>query len=202
MVRDFYDSAILHTPKPAVSPPPTHGGKHSSHQLMDVRPYVPGAGGSWERSMPMDVYMFGFSESKLIMPALAQLLGCRCCSDQYCCADNSECITDSRWKSNRSTWFLASCSEALSYERATTCNGGGQIQFAWRSFASPLPRTLATQLQQGAAHRRQVVVYSLGPHYFAQFQNHTVAHNERDLLLPQEWWDVWYADMTRLMVQL
>ena len=81
------------------------------------------------------------------------------------------------------------------------------ITFAWESYAAIDPRLDALLLldrRRTSNHSRQriALVYSIGPHYFAQFDGHhsgfyVNATNEMEL--PQPWLNKWLRDVTALM---
>jgi len=143
------------------------------------------------------MHIFGFSESKHMMGSLAKTLHCR-----TCCGNNIACIFDRRWKEEKNTQFLASCSESLRYGSAG-CEGGGSLHYQWVSSARLPDANLTKELERGhALGHPQVVVYSLGPHFFAQYPDHTHRNYDHEMELPQVWQDEWDRQVELLMAHL
>ena len=143
-----------------------------------------------------DVTVFGFSESRNLMAPISSLLGC-----EACCGDNSVCITDPRWRAHEDTGFLTQCSDELTYQ-TVSCRCGGSLHYQWISSARLSTNFTKEVHSRHALGRQQVVIYSLGPHFFAQFPNHSKAYYRRDLPLPPLWSDAFDSQVDQLMARL
>ena len=147
---------------------------------------------------PQDVHVFGFSESKWLMGPLARQLAC----SGSCCGTNTRCIFDRRWSRDRNTQFLTQCSQELSY-RTVACRAGGTLRYQWMSDARPPNASFTKALENAhALGRQQVVLYSLGPHFFAQFPGHSSQFYDQDMVLPQSWRDAFDSEVDQLMAKL
>ena len=117
---------------------------------------------------------------------------------------DSTCSRNRIWLTGRNATWFAHCRQALPTE-TTLCKHNGTLSFTWKSFPHPDSELEARLRKHAAAGRTQVVVYSVGPHFFnkfAEFGNATQApwaHASLEPMYPQQWLSEFFADTYRTM---
>lgn len=144
----------------------------------------------------LDIIVAGFSESRYLVDALSALLHCT----RMVGFKDQRCTRAPEWRLQKNTTFLSTCRNADPIARSGRCADGDTLAWAWESFATVDPRLEAILNETKPTGRRRALVYSVGPHYFSQFEH----HNHRSYYVdasewPEEWLARYYDDVKGLM---
>jgi|Transcript_2794 hypothetical protein len=148
--------------------------------------------------MGFDITLVGFSETRQMAAAMLHLLSC---SGDI--SKGGACTNNEQWSIKKNTTFYATCRNTLPISHHT-CANNDSVAFAWESFAGISMRLESLLRAKNRTQSRQVLVYAVGTHYFAQFPDHRLDHwhNHTEAEYARAWVTQYYQDMQRLLAWL
>ena len=145
-------------------------------------------------SLDLDIIVAGPSESRMIAAELMNQLRC----PNIPVHKDTQCTGHPYWRRDRNATFLSECRQGMPVVSAT-CVNRTRLVWAWESYANIDPR-LERWANTTKGHRRHVLFYSVGGHYFSQFPDFQSSMLWQETVeRPQEWLNQYFMDMSRLM---